>query len=157
MESFASIDFETANHYRTSVCSVEIVIVENGIISDRFFSLIKPNPNFYCSWATEIQGINNWDTIESDLFPKVWNGIEKRITGLPLVAHNSTFDKGCLKAVHELYDMPYPDYDFFCTCCSARKSIPKFKNHQLYTVPSHIGFELNDHHNALQMQKLVQE
>ena len=31
MERFASLDFETANWNMTSVCSVGIVIVENGI------------------------------------------------------------------------------------------------------------------------------
>ena len=31
MENFAAIDFETANEQRTSVCSVGVVIVRNGI------------------------------------------------------------------------------------------------------------------------------
>ena len=30
MKDFAAIDFETANHQRTSVCSVGIVIVRDG-------------------------------------------------------------------------------------------------------------------------------
>ena len=149
MESFIAIDFETANQYRSSICSVGLVMVDNGTIRDRFYSLIKPNPNFYCHWATEIHGISYQDTISAPLFPEVWHNIEEKISGFPLVAHNSSFDEGCLKAVHELYNMPYPDYQFYCTCRSAKRIFPDLRNHQLHTVSSHIGFELFDHHNAL--------
>jgi len=69
MESFIAIDFETANQYRSSICSVGLVMVENGSIRDRFYSLIKPNPNFYCHWATDIHGINYHDTIDARPFP----------------------------------------------------------------------------------------
>lgn len=44
MKDFAAIDFETANHERSSVCSVGIVIVRNGEIVDSFYSLINPEP-----------------------------------------------------------------------------------------------------------------
>ncbi|VBB44245.1 Exonuclease (fragment) [uncultured Paludibacter sp.] len=46
MKNFAAIDFETANEYRTSVCSVGIVVVRDGIITDTFYSLSVPNLNF---------------------------------------------------------------------------------------------------------------
>lgn len=39
-----------------------------------------------------------------------------RIEGLPLVAHNAPFDEGCLRAALDLYDLPWPGYEFFCTC-----------------------------------------
>jgi len=149
MESFVAIDFETANQHRGSICSMGIVVVENGMITDNFYSLIRPNPNFYCHWATEIHGINYWDTINAQSFPEVWENITGRISGLPFVAHNSPFDESCLKAAHALYDMPYPGYQFYCTCRAARKVFPDLVNHQLHTVSSHVGFELKDHHNAL--------
>lgn len=149
MESFIAIDFETANQYRSSICSVGVVRVEDGTIRDRFYSLIKPNPNFYCHWATEIHGINYYDTIDAQPFPEVWKNIEDKISGLPFVAHNSAFDEGCLKAVYELYHIPYPGYQFYCTYRSSKRIFPNLINHQLHTVSSHVGFELFDHHNAL--------
>ena len=36
MEKFAAIDFETANGQRTSVCSVGVIIVDNGEITTVF-------------------------------------------------------------------------------------------------------------------------
>ena len=75
----------------------------------------------------------------------VEKGIAERISYLPLVAHNSQFDKGCLIAIHELYEMPYPDYQFYCTYRTyriAKKVSPDLINHQLHTVSEHIGYEL---------------
>ena len=46
MRDFAAIDFETANYDRSSVCSVGVVIVRNGEIVDKFYSLIQPEPNY---------------------------------------------------------------------------------------------------------------
>ena len=47
MKDFAAIDFETANEQRTSVCSVGVVVVRGGVIADRFYSLIRPEPEYY--------------------------------------------------------------------------------------------------------------
>lgn len=47
MENFAAIDFETANRERSSVCSVGIVIVKDGKITDKIYRLIRPYPNYY--------------------------------------------------------------------------------------------------------------
>ena len=42
MQSFAAIDFETANSERTNGCSVGVVVVHEGEITDTFYSLIQP-------------------------------------------------------------------------------------------------------------------
>ncbi|MBF1432855.1 MAG: exonuclease, partial [Prevotella nanceiensis] len=38
MKDFVAIDFETANSERSSVCSIGIVIVRDGVITDSFYS-----------------------------------------------------------------------------------------------------------------------
>ena len=149
MLNFAAIDFETANYNRSSICSVGIVIVENGKITEKTYSLIRPRPNFYCSWATDIHGLSYYDTINALEFPEIWEKIKPKLRNLPLVAHNSLFDSGCLKAVHDLYGIPYPNYDFYCTCRAARREFPNLENHQLHTVAAHAGFDLKNHHHAL--------
>ena len=67
MTDFVAIDFETANA-KCSICSLGLVIVENGIITDRIYSLIKPTPNYYSFWATDIHGISYVDTIKAPAF-----------------------------------------------------------------------------------------
>jgi DNA polymerase-3 subunit epsilon len=150
MTDFAAIDFETANGYRSSVCSVGVVIVRNGQITDRIHRLIRPEPNYYSWFTTEVHGMTYIDTADEDPFPAVWAEIAPKIAGLPLVAHNSPFDEGCLRAVHRVYCMDYPDYVFHCTCRASRKTFGKtLPNHQLHTVAAHCGFNLLNHHHAL--------
>ena len=150
MRDFAAIDFETANGKRTSVCSVGVIVVRNGEIVDSLYSLIRPRPNFYSAFTTAIHGLTYHDTIEAPDFAEVWEGIAPRIEGLPLVAHNSPFDEGCLRAVFELYGMNYPGYTFYCTCRASRRVFgPRLPNHQLHTVSAACGFDLMNHHNAL--------
>lgn len=149
LKSFVAIDFETANQHRSSVCSIGLVFVENHEVVDSYYELIKPTPNFYCGWATDIHGINYYDTKNAKTFPEVWQEIGYRIKGLPLIAHNSPFDEGCLKAVHNFYEMSYQGYQFHCTCRASRKLLPSLPNHQLHTVSEHLGFTLKNHHNAL--------
>ena len=149
MERFAAIDFETANGQRSSVCSVGIVLVENGEITDSIYSLIRPRPNCYTRWTTAIHGLSSADTLDAEDFPVVWEGIAPQLEGMPLVAHNSPFDEGCLKAVHSLYGMSYPDYTFYCTCRLSRRQYPSLVNHQLHTVSAHCGYNLANHHHAL--------
>ena len=89
------------------------------------------------------------DTDTAPVFPEVWKQIEPLIEGLPLVAHNKPFDEGCLKAVFRVYQMDYPDYEFYDTLCVSRRVLPELDNHQLHTVAAACGYQLENHHHAL--------
>ena len=106
MNSFVALDFETANQYRSSVCSIGLVFVENNKIVDTYYQLIKPAPNFYSYFNTQVHGLSQRDTEKAPLFPEVWAEILPKIKDLPLVAHNSMFDEGCLRAVLAYYELP---------------------------------------------------
>jgi DNA polymerase-3 subunit epsilon len=122
MLNFAAIDFETANNNRSSVCSVGVVVVRNGMIADKIYRLIRPEPEWYSYWNTQIHGLTASDTANAKVFPFIWKEIAPKIEGLPLIAHNSLFDEGCLRAVFRTYQMDYPDYEFHCTCKASRKA-----------------------------------
>ena len=149
MLDFAAIDFETANGNPTSICSVGVVVVENGGIAGSIHRLVRPRPNFYSRFTTSIHGMVFEDTLYAPDFPDVWCEIAPKILGLPLVAHNSIFDEGCLKAVFRLYEMRYPGYEFHCTCRAARRVFPDLPNHKLPTVAARCGYDLRQHHHAL--------
>jgi len=149
MRDFAAIDFETANYDRSSVCSVGVVIVRDGEIVDKFYSLIHPEPNYYNYWCTQVHGLCRTDTDDAPVFPDVWALIEPLIEGLPLVAHNRPFDEGCLRAVFRTYQMDYPEYEFLDTLAASRRLQPDLENHQLQTVAAACGFQMENHHHAL--------
>lgn len=149
MQNFAAIDFETANSERTSVCAVGVVVVRDGEITDTFYSLIQPEPNYYSYWCQRVHGLGPEDTDDAPVFPDVWAQIEPLIEGLPLVAHNKSFDESCLKAVFRCYQMDYPDYEFYCTCQTSKRLLKQLPNHQLQTVAAYCGYDLKRHHHAL--------
>ena len=150
MKNFAAIDFETANNYPSSICSLGIVIVSEGEFAEKIYRFVRPDPEWYSPWNTQVHGLTAEDTADAKVFPEVWEEIALRIAGLPLVAHNSSFDEGCLRAVHKVYGMDYPDYEFYCTCRASRKAFGKtLSNHRLSTVAEHCGYDLRNHHHAL--------
>lgn len=150
MTDFAAIDFETANERPSSVCSVGVVVVREGEIVDSFYSLIHPEPEYYKWFCRQVHGLGPDDTDDAPVFPFVWEKIEPLIEGLPLVAHNSRFDEGCLKSVFKVYQMDYPDYEFFDTLAASRRHFGcALPNHQLQTVAAACGYDLTNHHHAL--------
>ena len=150
MKDFAAIDFETANGHRSSVCSVGVVIVHNWQITEKIYRLIRPEPEWYSYWNTQVHGLTAADTENEKVFPHVWEEIVQKIADLPLVAHNAPFDESCLREVFRVYQMDYPDYEFHCTCRTSRKVFGKeLLNHQLHTVAARCGFDLHNHHHAL--------
>ena len=148
MQDFAAIDFETANYERSSVCAVGVVVVRGGEIVDKFYSLIKPEPEYYHYGCIRVHGLCAADTEDAPIFPEVWKQIAPRIEGLPLVAHNKAFDESCLKAVFRVYQMDYPDYAFHCTCIASRKRWPE-GHHNLDIIAARCGYDLKHHHHAL--------
>ena len=102
MERFAAIDFETANGKRSSICSIGIAILEDDWVVDSIYTLVRPTPNFYTRWTTAIHGLSVEDTNDALCFEEAWESIAPKLKDLPLVAHNSPFDEGCLKAAHEI-------------------------------------------------------
>lgn len=160
MKDFAAIDFETANHELTSACAVGLVVVRDGEITKRFYSLIQPEPNYYEWFNTKVNGLRRQDTDGAPLFPQVWqqvtsllelNDTDAALLGmsrLPLVAHNKMFDERVLKACLRCYQIDHPDYQFFCTLQKSRK-IWKSGRHTLDVIADYCGYDLKAHHHAL--------
>lgn len=149
MDNFIAIDFETANQYPSSVCSVGLVIVKNGVIVDEKYSLIKPYPNFYLPRNTAIHKLSAIDTYYALPFDEVWEKLTPHIGTMPFVAHNAPFDRRCLIAAHQVYDLYYPGYEFYCTLKASRKTFRELPDHKLHTVSAQCGYILENHHNAL--------
>ena len=40
--NFASIDFETANTSRVSICAAGLAVFENGVLTESLYWLVKP-------------------------------------------------------------------------------------------------------------------
>ena len=107
MSNFVAIDFETANHSRTSACAVGMVHVKDGNIIAEETLLIRPPQRQFV--FTYIHGLT-WDDVKDEpTFVECWDDINGFISrGDFLVAHNAPFDRGVLQHCCENYDIPVP-------------------------------------------------
>lgn len=150
MKDFVAIDFETANFERSSICSIGIVVVRGGLIVDKQYRLVRPEPNYYNSACVAVHGLSRRDTDASPTFPEVWRELMPYVVGLPLVAHNKSFDESCLRAVYAAYGMTYDMGAFHCTLSSARCALRGvLSSFKLPLVARYYGFDLGRHHHAL--------
>ncbi len=149
IKNFIAIDFETANHQRTSACQIGIVVVRDSIIIEEFVSYIQPVPFYFRDDFIDIHGITPETVKNAPFFSMVWNNIKEIITNSEIiVAHNAPFDMGVLKECLSYYGINSKLPPSFCTVKLARKKLPELENHRLSTVCRHLGISLN-HHEAL--------
>ncbi len=159
MDNFVAIDVETANNQPTSICAIGAVKVEDGVMADRFYALVKPEPEWYIRYFSDsIHGIYPEDTAGAPTFDRVWqemlahfgftDGYAEKVV---FVAHNKAFDERCLRAAHRVYGMTWPDNHFLCTLTAARRKIPKqlVGSYSLPYVCDFLGIPFYNHHNAL--------
>lgn len=144
--NFVAIDFETANHDRNSACSVGLVRVKNGKITDKVVHLIRPPTSEF--FFTYIHGISWDDVANAPEFGKLWPKIEPMFKGIEfLAAHNASFDKGVLEACCKKHRIPMPKIEFQCSMLIARRTWA-LRPTKLSDVCRHLKIKLN-HHEAL--------
>ncbi len=143
---FLAIDFETADRFPDSACSVGLVRVENGRIAERKSRLIRPPRDQF--EFTRIHGIT-WDLVAGeDEFGRVWRDLESLLQGVHfLVAHNAPFDQRVLAACCRSAGTRPPSLPFFCTMRLARK-VWGISPTRLPDVCARLGVRLQ-HHDAL--------
>lgn len=152
MNSFVAIDVETANQHPTSICSVGAVKVIDGVITDTYYQLVRPTPNFYLTHFTrDIHHLSRLDTDSQPTFDQILPSLKEFIADLPLVAHNKNFDSACLKASARAYGLRFPDNPFFCTLQKARRTIPRTicPSFSLPHLAHFLGIPFDNHHDAL--------
>lgn len=118
--TFTAIDFETATGYSESACSVGIITVEQGVITDEFHTLIQPPDNEYWYRNILVHGIRPEHTSRSKTFEKIFPEIQKRLANRVVVAHNEAFDRNVLLKCMRVYQLYFDEFDISekweCTC-----------------------------------------
>lgn len=149
MLDFVTLDFETANKYKNSACSLAVITVENGQITKKAYSLIKPPFMSFDPENIEIHGIEPKDVMREKTFDQLWEAIyENHLKGKIMMAHNAKFDMGVLRATLDYYKIPWPNLDYACTVKLSRAVWPDLVNHKLNTMAAYLGVEFK-HHYAL--------
>lgn len=148
-ESWVAIDFETANAHRGSPCSVGMVAVENGRITDRMATFIHPPREVahFAAFNTGIHGITA--SMVKDAPP--WRIVLRRIldfaAGRTIVAHNAAFDMGVLRDACTVDGLEWPDVSYACSLVVARQTWRSL-SYSLPVVAEMTGVGLERHHEA---------
>lgn len=150
MESFATIDFETATSQRASACAVAVTIVDDGQISASYSSLIKPPNNEYDGFNMMLHGISPEMTIGSPSFNYVLPQIMEVIRDRTLVAHSGAFDFGVLRdECNRLGITPPPIKSLGCTVVMGRRAWPDCWSHSLPILSSFLNIPEFNHHDPV--------
>lgn len=152
--NFVAIDFETANGYRNSACSVGLVRCEDGVLTEEFQTLIRPPVLRFWPSFIEIHGITPNDVRSCGTFDAYWAQIRDFIGDSTLVAHNASFDRSVLFGCLDYFDLPPLENPWKCSCVTARSYFPKvlhqpLPNYQLNTVADFFQIRFQ-HHDALE-------
>jgi len=143
---FLAIDFETANQYRDSACSIGLVRVELGKIVHKSVHLIRPPYKEFL--FTHIHGISWHDVVSAPTFKEVWKDLCPYFEGVDFIAaHNASFDSSVLRACCEKSKIVMPTLPFTCTVKLARSTWNLYPT-KLPNVAQYLKLKLN-HHDAL--------
>ena len=88
---------------RTSACAIGIVRVENDVIVQKFYSLIKPVPDERPTTNTHVHGITVEMVDNAPTWKELWPSIQQYFDGQNIVCHNADFDIDVLDKTSEYY------------------------------------------------------
>lgn len=144
---YTAIDFETASSEPTSACSIAAVVVQDDVVVEKFYTLIKPPPETqFLNFCTKVNGITKEMTETAPDFPAVWGQLAHLLVERLVVAHNAAFDMRVLEAMLRYYDIPVPDFCYACTVKLARMAWPQLPSHKLDAMGEFLNVQFNHHH-----------
>ncbi|AGY81099.1 exonuclease domain-containing protein [Carnobacterium inhibens] len=151
---FVAIDFETANQYRASACSVGLVKFIDGKVVDTFYSLINPESEFDF-YNMQLHGITPEMVEYSPNYLQISHIIKEFKKELPLVAHYAPFDMGVIKDSNERYNITDFNANYFDSYYLSRRFITSI-SYKLNHLAELLEIKFS-HHNALEDAKACGE
>ena len=157
MLTFNSIDVETANADRASICQIGIVHVRDGEIKDQWQTLINPE-DWFDPWNISIHGIDENDVRNSPTLPEVRSELRIRLRGSVLVSHTS-FDRVAFERAMTRYNLEQLQVTWLDSARIARRAWPESYGRSGYGLKN-IAKDLNisfKHHDALEDARAAAE
>lgn len=146
MSRFVVLDVETPNRLNNRMSAIGITAIEDGIITNEFFSYIDPEQSFDY-FNTRLTGISEETVWNAPIFPDIWPRIEAMMEHGLLVAHNAVFDLSVLKKCLQGYGIEWRRYTrYLCTVQMGKRVLPGM-SHKLDVLCDYYGIAL-DHHQA---------
>lgn len=147
--SFCAIDFETANAFRGSPCSVGLVRVVDGAVVATSAMLMRPPAGYddFDPFNVELHGITAAMVRGQPRFSERLPEILSFADGLPFVAHNAAFDLGVIRDACDVSGLAWPGLTYLCTLVLARRTW-SLLSYSLPWVADAAGIAFEHHHDA---------
>ena len=157
MVTFNAIDVETANADRASICQIGIVHVRDGVVVDRWQTLLNPE-DWFDPWNVSIHGIHERDVRKSPTLPEVRDELRRRLRGSVLVSHTS-FDRVAFERAMTRYDLEQLQVTWLDSARIVRRAWPERygqRGYGLKNVAKGLGIAFR-HHDALEDARAAAE
>jgi DNA polymerase-3 subunit epsilon len=141
-----AIDFETANENRASPCAVGLAWIEDGVVTRRAYSLIRPPEMRFSPGNIRVHGIRPRDVVDAPDFLTAMTPFAEDLGSMLLLAHNAAFDMGVIAATCLSYGRPVPRLRYLCTRTIAQRSWPGEPSFGLAAMAARIGVIFKHHH-----------
>ena len=146
MYRYIAFDVETPNYYNNRMSAIGISVVENGAITEEFFSYVNPETRFDL-FNTHLTGIDERTVADAPTFPALWTKIEPLMSSGILAAHNAVFDLGVLKKCLRDYHIAWKSTAKYCCTVQMGRRLAPGISHRLNVMCDYYGIPL-DHHQA---------
>lgn len=143
---FIAIDVETANSDRSSICQIGLVAFDQDGLAWEWSSLVNPECDFDAN-NVRIHGVRSQDVATAPTWPDIMRAISPSLSERVIVSH-SRFDCDALHSASLRYSREFPSCKWLDSVAVASVAWPELPRHNLKTLCSHFGIELN-HHDAL--------
>lgn len=145
MSRYVAFDVETPNRVSNQMSAIGITVIEDGKITESFYSLVNPE-TYFDYFNIRLTGINERAVTSAPTFPELWRRIEPMMSNGLLVAHNAVFDMNVLKRCLRDYEIDWKPYArYICTVQIGRRLLPGM-SHKLNVLCDHYGIALDHHH-----------
>ena len=141
------IDTETPNNDNDRMSAIGVTTVEDGRITDDFYTLVDPEVRFD-DFNIAFTGITPEDVADAPTFPELWETLCPMIGDSVIVAHNAPFDMAVLAKCLKAYGIKWKERTYYaCTVRMSCEALPDLPDHKLDTVSAYLDVDLI-HHNA---------
>ena len=141
------IDTETPNNDNDRMSAIGVTVVEDGKITDDFYTLVDPEVRFD-DFNIAFTGITPEAVVGAPTFAELWQTLCPMIGDSVIVAHNAPFDMAVLAKCLRAYGIKWKEKTLYaCTVRMSCDALPDLPDHKLDTVADYLAVDLM-HHNA---------
>ena len=150
--SFLIVDLETTglNPENSEIIEIAALRVEDGIVVDKFHTLVKPSIGFIPPFITKLTGITNALVVDKPTIEQVFPHFLKFSENSIIVAHNAQFDMSFLNSVSYQITGKSIQNPVLCTQNLAKRLFPDLPSKSLVNLAYHFNIPYNKKHRALE-------